>query len=813
MALNFATPLAHETVFNYVAYNNTMTVGRPFRQPVTTAPNANNFSDGLEIFLSNTGNSANLYSWLNGILKWEQGAGGVRPHKIIIETGPENFLAGRSARNFSTLKILESHPQKAIYHNPDQAEVQTALEKILNDAYTFAGTHPVAQWHPCMRMRIGNPAITLKAYIDAHLPATNTVQSLINDLITGAAGALLTQVSVRAGDLIGKADLYLATDSLPPAPLFPLGAPADVARARRITFTTVDAGNQLLNPLYYLNIYMQQMLLPAATRSVTAITAVLNGTVIDHPLVTLFPVLGNASPPVAREQINGQFMFPLRALNNYHGYPADAPNSLLEWRYSNDVHFEPRARVVGSPVPNLVPVVANITKTTNFWNTYGGAVNSICQALQVPCLFAISTMGSEALPSLDPRAVRMEPLLARNRSDMSGIAGATALELEYDKMVGLRGTITAATYNNNDTTSLDITLDANRSHRANILKKHNWFLLVDEVDRLKIKANTAGAATSNYTIRVEDKKNIGGMPAGTNQPFGNTLFYSPDTRAAGNAAWAPVEKAWSRNATLRRLRVTSSANTLDGTTTIVVFVNGAATALAVTLAAGHRAGSNNADTVAIVTGDTVAVQVVTNGAHGSINNLVITMLSSPVNAGFAWILEGYSTSVPNPWNGAALVRTGVGRTLTWDQLVTIITATNGRRVSPGLLQTLIGTAKDIVQFLNNIIPGIYTTLGYPAPPSAAGDYLNSWLLTGEHSILLGIALIRKQYNTKKNQFDLPLVGAAYNSGSLRNVPNSSWALNYFGDYVGHSAPCFNAGVDVFNGPPAPANPPTVHFML
>jgi hypothetical protein len=393
------------------------------------------------------------------------------------------------------------------------------------------------------------------------------------------------------------------------------------------------------------------------------------------------------------------------------------------------------------------------------------------------------------------------------RAQLSGAGVGAAVELAYDKTVGIEGNATSVAHNANDTSRLTVTLTANRSWAADVLRRRAWSLLVGDVDRLSIRGNTAGAGTVNYDITVRDRQLKGGSAAGGTQNFGTTLFYSPASRGAGQGAAAGAAHGLGRSGTLRRFRLTASQNTLDGNTVATVFHNGAPTGITVTLAAGALVGNDNAHTVAVNNGDNISVQVTTAGTTGSIRNLRTELLHAP-DTGDVWVMEGFSTSVPNPWNGGAVVR--AGRALTWDQLVTVVDATNGSRISPGLLQTLISTARGVLPFLNNVAPTIFATLGIPAAPATAGQFLNDWLLEGSHSLLLGIAYMRKAYNVKGTAFDLPLVGAAYNAGSLRRRDHSLWGLQYFGDYVEHAAPHYNAAVALFNGAPVPA--PTVRFM-
>jgi len=346
MGNNFATPIAHQTAANYAAFNNAVAVGRPFRQPLQTATNPADFSPGLELFLSATGDVSVIFCWLDGKLTWErltlagtvsvanasttvagtgtawdatlegrtlQVAGGTDAYMILrVDSATQLTLArtymGTTANGqtytvtpsqrlalqtdqtggVTRVKMIEALPNFAFYENVDQAAVQTALETLLNDAYAHALTHTKPNWHRSMRMVIGPGIRTLKVHLDNHAPAAAEVTRLVTDFLNGAPAALLRNgLDVKAGDAIGRAAPYLATDPLPASPPFGLGTAADANRARRLTFHLQDRGGQTINPVYYLHRFMRQML--QTPRTLTSLTNVVNAGALAHPLVTLVP--------------------------------------------------------------------------------------------------------------------------------------------------------------------------------------------------------------------------------------------------------------------------------------------------------------------------------------------------------------------------------------------------------------------------------------------------------------------------------------------------------------------------------------------
>jgi hypothetical protein len=260
---------------------------------------------------------------------------------------------------------------------------------------------------------------------------------------------------------------------------------------------------------------------------------------------------------------------------------------------------------------------------------------------------------------------------------------------------------------------------------------------------------------------------------------------------------------------MRRLQVRATANTLDGNTMVTVFLNGAATAVALTLGPGNTNGSNTTDTFAVASGDTISIRVETAGTTGDIRDLRCTLQSAPANGATVFVLDGTSRSVPNPWAGGAAVR--ATSTLTWDQLVTIVDATGGARISPGLTQNLISSAIDAVRRLG--LNDHVAAAGLPALPATPGGYLNDWLLHAAHSIFLLGGEVRGSYKSAVTTFfDLPLVACAYNTGAVRQRNASPWGLNVDDAYVPRGAPFFNAAATLFNRTPAPATAPSVRFM-
>jgi hypothetical protein len=200
----------------------------------------------------------------------------------------------------------------------------------------------------------------------------------------------------------------------------------------------------------------------------------------------------------------------------------------------------------------------------------------------------------------------------------------------------------------------------------------------------------------------------------------------------------------------------------------------------------------------------------------------------------AWVLDGWApkSGIPDgtsgSWPGTELVHRESDSTLTWDELVTVVRATKGDTVSPGLTQTLISTALKTLAWIAAVKPDIYDDdeldIERLAPRADgtwdAGELLNDWLLNPVHAIVAGAAYMRMCYNRAATGFDLPLVASAFNAnkhawekGTPKGNGGSEWGMVYHGGYVQRAGRHNNAVIaNVFDGVPAPAVAPTVRFM-
>ncbi|MEM1201537.1 MAG: transglycosylase SLT domain-containing protein, partial [Pseudomonadota bacterium] len=115
-------------------------------------------------------------------------------------------------------------------------------------------------------------------------------------------------------------------------------------------------------------------------------------------------------------------------------------------------------------------------------------------------------------------------------------------------------------------------------------------------------------------------------------------------------------------------------------------------------------------------------------------------------------------------------------------------AATPHRVSPGLMQTLISTAQQMVNWSG------YPKDVVPRPPG--NKVTRSWLYQPENSIACGVAYIA--YQSKRTALDPPLVFAAYNAGGVyvQGGESNRWKTRQYpigtGAHVDRAVNYFNA---------------------
>jgi len=155
-------------------------------------------------------------------------------------------------------------------------------------------------------------------------------------------------------------------------------------------------------------------------------------------------------------------------------------------------------------------------------------------------------------------------------------------------------------------------------------------------------------------------------------------------------------------------------------------------------------------------------------------------ISDDIITAYDAIAPAYNVIVPDPIPLNSPVKPSKS-TLTWDQLLQIINI-DSSRTSPGLVQTLVGTARGSLNNLSSLYPDIPGFFNVDPIPTSDRD-LFEWLLVGRQSLLAAVVYHKQNYVSHKSALDLPLVDACYNAGSLNPVkvigkyPNP-WLVRY-----------------------------------
>jgi len=224
--------------------------------------------------------------------------------------------------------------------------------------------------------------------------------------------------------------------------------------------------------------------------------------------------------------------------------------------------------------------------------------------------------------------------------------------------------------------------------------------------------------------------------------------------------------------------------------------------------------------------------------------------------------EGRQNAViPIPWDGDAEIVQGLS--LTWDQLARIVNEyCRGVRISPGVMQTLVSTAREDLDFIkrvygNNFLPSITAdvsvngnefTLAVENPLDndeqllTCGQLLTNWFAVSTsnnaetkmkrafHGFTVGAAHIKRHYNCVKGldnwitDFDPPTVASGYNDGaeilkgdecaSQSDDDNVKWnklfAMRFYGNYPQEFSRYYNAAIEYFNEE-NPNPPPSVRL--
>lgn len=228
--------------------------------------------------------------------------------------------------------------------------------------------------------------------------------------------------------------------------------------------------------------------------------------------------------------------------------------------------------------------------------------------------------------------------------------------------------------------------------------------------------------------------------------------------------------------------------------------------------------------------------------------------------------NGANANIPRPWNDATAV--SAGNAMTWGQLDQIADSfPSNVRISPGVMQTLLGTAQSDTTWLADVfgaaaIAGLTIQVGgiditADAPPAGVGDLFQDWfgvsvnaagantvaaadvhVLNTQmkrvlHNMVAGCAHIKRSYNASISgrrarfnmitDWDFPTSASGYNDAAAdvaraaaADANDEKWkrlyALKYFGpSYPQNGTKFFNAAVAHFNALPAGTTEPNLRL--
>lgn len=480
--IKFATPVAHQTSDDYSAYDGRIRAGRPFRQPLETAPNPSGFVPGTEIFFT-AGSApalAKIYACFSGAIFWQPSVGSNAPGTIVLKIDRDPYRREIFRPERAKIKMVEAFPAELVYD--DVSNIKMEIINLLTSAYEATrGVKNQLAWHPSMRqeVRSGSKKIFLKRFLDQEKDnAARAIEAIAEGFANPSLGGLLGEIRVNPGDIIGEAALKENGE-------------------RRLLFKMIDPCAQVINPLYYFHIFFAQRLL--ATRVLESVTKIASSTSpfpLIHPLAMVFPELRAATPPLSRIEMDGKIFMPIGQFKNFHGFPyrSEETVSRLEWRYNDVGSYEQRDRPTPPRVaaPSTVPATDHITKTNNIWQRYGESISIICRELQVPCELVVSLIGTESLPNLNERIMRIEPLKNEVRGKLTNNATTKTLVEAYDKAVGRHGTIVKITSGQDSTTICEVLVDGLHTFAKDKLVNKFAKLVLWQGEAYQVAANSSG---------------------------------------------------------------------------------------------------------------------------------------------------------------------------------------------------------------------------------------------------------------------------------------------------------------------------------
>jgi hypothetical protein len=756
-----------------VGTGSTVTKGRTYTQPVAAPPP--NTVGGMEFAL---GQDFSLFACFEGYLAWAPAQPPSTPARLTI-TIDGITVKGR----LRALQTLEAPLVQIIYENVDAGTLQVNLEKIIKDAYagTFT-TSDTTQWHASMRQE----KLEKKETVTSHSMLKDRLDSFGTPPPTGD-DARNTEITKIVSDFIAKSGAL-------PLAVGPGDHLADVAGPdHRAVVYMIDAGNQLLNPSFYIHLYAHA---PSSKIDFPA------GGLTGHPLAAAFPELTDSTPPPPRVIINGQDQFVLGPLQQEHSYP----QATSKWQYGPTGEFS----VDGDPHD---PSTGETKKATTVWTNLGSLIGPQAAELRVPNELATSLFVHES--GGVQMNFRFEPLNDKARGMLKSLP---ELLTQYDKVVGIAVTsVTAvkrlpagAKFGEPPVTRLSLQLaESSPFSAARLFKSRRKRLLIDDVFRPDLAAIKGSGKNLDFDIKEES--------------------FSGRVDQTGDKETTPITTTVKRAGKIRVVRVrVKKAVDKDVTVSLIVNDNTAQPALTFSVPANATHFEQLEASVDVVNTNKVSLKVKTDAGTGQFKADLELFLgvADPAPNPNMFVMVGANPSttgvqpVPVPWSTTALVRTGF--TLTWEQVGQLLDEEaahdpnkkhdppqGGSFMSPGIAQSLVVVAMEILDRITQYDPTIIQRIGLP-PVTKASDMIRGessgtnprrgWLFEQKNAIFVGLVKMRLGYRDDNTRWDMPRVAANYNNGHITPDPGTRTGMvlnnQEYPDACGRT---YNALVRYFDG--------------
>lgn len=431
MSVRFAWPVCHRPAGDYEVVSDAVCPGRPFRQPLMR-PDANDFSDGLELWLKAGTEAVPLFACFAGRLSFHTATG---TQAASLRLWPDAAVVAQLRH----LNMLEPLPQVLIYANVDRAAVRQALINLITDTYSKA-TGAKKTWHPVIRVFIWKKK-PLKPQLDPPATRSGIVEQVVDHCLNNSSANPNARLPILAGDVIGepatafggatpKADCPFASDTTPP---------------RHFVFKVEERCSQVRSPLYDLWTWLNN-----ARQGVPVIELLAPLNVNKHPIVKVTNLELDKTKPSARAETESPLRpIPMLELANLH-HRNSKPSARVEWRLTDDGNLTAQL-LAGQPgpLPNLNPQTSHNGLVQEMYFKppgldYGNHIQDMATYFQVPCELTMAFLGTETEISDGQRVrrVRFEPVadIKRRRIDRA-VPGFNNPGSEYNQLVNRYTTV------------------------------------------------------------------------------------------------------------------------------------------------------------------------------------------------------------------------------------------------------------------------------------------------------------------------------------------------------------------------------------